>query len=175
MHPKPKLVPIGTNQLKYLSFQKVIPKDNYHDLKVHRFYIYCYLDPFKPVQATYTVLGKPFTFGYEPLYIGKASSNHGYRHNQHIAEFLKGKDSEEPYSELGNQIKTKKFQELDKQIKENNNPNLPSSWDEYQKTWIIILEHFDTAPDLIEAEKAFIHTIGTIAKNSGPLVNATFG
>ena len=114
--------PISNNQLKYLSFQKVIPRDNYHDISVHKYYIYCYLDPFRSGEYHFKIMGKPFTFGYEPVYVGKASSAHGYRHNQHIAEFLKGFDSEEPSSPSGitmsyNITKYNTFTEIDKQMK----------------------------------------------------------
>ncbi len=37
-------------------------------------------------------------------------------------------------------------------MKVNTNPNLPSNWEEYQKNWIIILEHYDDANELIQAE-----------------------
>lgn len=172
--------PISNNQLKYLSFQKVIPRDNYHDISVHKYYIYCYLDPFRSGEYHFKIMGKPFTFGYEPVYVGKASSAHGYRHNQHIAEFLKGFDSEEPSSPSGitmsyNITKYNTFTEIDKQMKVNTNPNLPSNWEEYQKNWIIILEHYDDANELIQAEKEFIRTIGVQYKHTGPLTNAILG
>lgn len=162
------------NVLKYLSFQKVIPRENYHDLNIHNFYIYCYLNPFEKCDLRFKILGKDYTFGYLPIYIGKASTNHGYRHNQHISEFLHGMDSDEPNSGI-NHDKQKVFLEIDKNMKENNDPNLPSNWVEYQKNWIIILTHFDLASELITAEKEFIKTIGVRYKETGPLTNAILG
>lgn len=162
------------NQIKFLTFQKVIPKENYHDLRVHNFYIYCYLNPFKTAALHFKIMGKDYTFGYEPIYIGKASTKHGYRHNQHIAEFLAGKDTDEPVNS-SNEIKKKVFEEIEWMMKENTNPNLPSNWDEYQKNWVIILTHFDSAEKLIFAEKEFIKTIGVKYKETGPLTNAILG
>jgi hypothetical protein len=169
------ITPITNKQLQFLSFQKVFPRENYHNNQKHNFYIYCYLNPFITVNKKIIIMGETYNFGYEPIYIGKASTNHGYRHNQHIAEFLHGKDSEEPSSNIGNDIKRQTFFFIDKQLKENNDPNLPSNWEEYQKQWIIILKSFDTAEQLIHAEKEFIKNIGTIAKQTGPLTNAILG
>jgi hypothetical protein len=169
----------------YLSIQKVFPKENYFDLNKHKFYIYCYLDPFKPLNKELLIkdaqfgINEKIQFGYEPIYIGKASTSHGYRHNQHIAEFLKGIDSEEPqhdeYLTHYNLIKMQKFKEIGQNMLNNNNPNLPSSWEEYQKYWIIILKTFDTPQSLLINEKVFIREIGTIKNNNGPLTNGQIG
>ena len=166
----------------YLSFQKVSPKINYFDSKQHTFYLYCYLDPFNENQNEYQLSnGDKIAFGFEPLYIGKASSNHGYRHNQHIAEFLKGMDSEEKnsnhvqYLTTTNLIKMKKFKELETNMKKNKDPNKPNDWTEYQKNWIIVLKSFDSAKEVIEAEKIYIRDIGTLKLNSGPLTNGQIG
>lgn len=179
-------------EIKHLQFLKVFPKENYFDNKNHFFYIYCYLNPFKPEVHKYIINGKLVTFGYEPLYIGKASTNHGYRHNQHIAEFLKAQDSEEPQPTQPTQpmqspnqsvnnlsshnlIKMEKFKKLEEEMLKNQNPALPHNWTEYQSNWIIILSKYNNPTDLIEAEKNYIKTIGTIIKNSGPLTNAILG
>jgi hypothetical protein len=169
------ITPITPNQMRFLSFQKVYPRENYHDIQQHNFYIYCYLNPFVTVDKKIIIEGEVFHFAYEPVYIGKASTRHGYRHNQHIAEFLHGVDSQEPGNIIGNDIKKQTFFFIDKQLKENNDPNLPSSWEEYQKQWIIILKKYDTPEKLIAAEKEFIKSIGTIGKHTGPLTNAMLG
>ena len=167
--------PVTPDQLRYLAFQKVFPRENYHDNKVHNFYIYCYLNPFKRVNTKYYILGQNYEFGYEPVYVGKASSAHGYRHNQHIAEFLRGQDSEEPYNQMEDSLKQKVFREIEEDMKINTNPNLPSNWDEYQKNWIIIISSFNTAQELIQAEKEIIQAVGVQYKETGPLVNAILG
>jgi hypothetical protein len=60
-------------------------------------------------------------------------------------------------------------------MKINTNPNLPSNWDEYQKNWIIIISSFNTAQELIQAEKEIIQAVGVQYKETGPLVNAILG
>lgn len=158
----------------YLKFSKVYPKENYHNYNIHSFYIYCYLDPFNLKFTKYNIFGEDIYFAYEPIYIGKATTFHGYRHNQHIMEFLNGKDSEEKNTNY-NHIKKDKFKELEKKLKENKNPALPSNWEEYKKYWIIILKQYNNQMDLINAEKEFIKNIGVRYKQTGPLVNAILG
>ena len=74
-----------------------------------------------------------------------------------------------------NKLKQEHFKDLDVLMKQNHDINLPSNWDDYKKDWIIILDTANSQEELIQKEKMYINTIGTIRKNSGPLVNATFG
>lgn len=104
-----KQMPIFTNinNIENLFLAKVNPRIPRTFSGVTKNYIYCYLDPFKPVTGPTDFqynLDKRFfkdrikfelTFGFEPFYIGKAVSSTGHRHNQHIAEFIKSFGYEE--------------------------------------------------------------------------------
>ena len=180
--------------LKDFSVQqlhKIVPKINFHDYKLHNYYLYVYLDPFMPKEKVYKLplnskdpeeLDKNYTFYFRPIYIGKAS-NKGYRHNQHIASFLTG-----PYDEAAgtdeevyNVNKRSEFISLQNKMKlvkefpEKFDSSIPMDWKDYQRDWIMILDSFDNHEDLVKAEAAIIKEIGTIKKGNGPLVNILLG
>jgi len=159
---------------KYLDMYKVLPRIPYHDYTKHNFYIYCYIDPFTKKYQKYNIAGEEFNFAYRPIYIGKAS-NKGFRHAQHIPEFIKSGKEQEGNVKIYNALKRKTFQELENNMKINNNYELPKDWEEYKKNWIIILKVCNSQEELIQTEKDFIKGIGTIKKRTGPLVNAILG
>lgn len=159
---------------KYLDMYKILPRINYHDYKQHKFYIYCYLDPFDKRITKFNIANQVYNFGYTPIYIGKAS-NSGFRQNQHIPEYLKAGSEEIGPQKIHNEIKKKRFAEIDQNMKSHNNYDLPKNWDEYKANWVILIDAYQTHDELVQAEKEFIRGIGTIRKGSGPLVNALLG
>jgi len=159
------------------KYQKVSPRITYHDYKIHHFYLYIYLDSFKEEYSKYRINGETVEFAYRPIYLGKASSA-GFRHNQHIAEYLKnGAESTKGGGIMHNQLKKEKFKELETNMMKLGNKNIdyPRDWKEYQKDWVIIMKSFDTQEQLTRAEADYIRGIGTIRKKTGPLVNAYLG
>lgn len=162
-----------------LQLRKVEPRIHYHDYKKHKFYIYAYLNPFSPCASDYNINGINYKFYFTPIYIGKAS-NRGFRHNQHVKEYLKSSADYADGVILQNPIKKESFQRLENNmLKVNNNPDnydisIPRNWNEYQN-WIMILEEYDSHEALVQGEKQFIKKIGTIKKNNGPLVNILLG
>lgn len=162
----------------FLKYNKVYPRIDVHDYNKHKFYIYCYLDPFDFNPKKYNIKlpnNQNFVFGYRPLYIGKATGN-GYRHHQHLVEFAKSNvDIDKDLKTFPNQWKKQHFMKLEKELVNNRDSNLPSSWNEYKQHWIILLDIANSQEELIIKEKAFINGIGTLRKNSGVLTNATFG
>ncbi|MFA7129164.1 MAG: hypothetical protein WC136_08350 [Sphaerochaeta sp.] len=167
------------NNLTPLQLRKVEPRIHYHNYKTHKFYVYVYLNPFSPRVSYYDINGITYKFYFDPIYIGKASSR-GFRHNQHIKEYLKSSKDYDRGIIIQNPIKKEAFQRLENNMmKVNNNPEqfdiaLPRNWSEYQ-SWIMILEEYDTHEALVDGEKQFIKKIGTIKKNNGPLVNILLG
>jgi len=178
-----------STSINLIKLHKVIPRVDLHDYKNNHFYIYCYLNPFKSVinkflvdfdkdlNDEYNLPSTPteFIFGYEPIYIGKATGA-GYRHNQHLIEFAKcSQDIDDNNRIIINQYKKEAFQKIEDKMKENEDDNLPSNWKEYKDNWIIILTTANNQEELIRKEKALINSIGTIRKGTGSLTNATFG
>jgi len=157
-------------------FDKVSPRINYHNYKIHNFYIYVYLDPFQQQYYKYRINGEIIEFAYRPVYIGKAT-NQGFRHNQHIAEYLKNGQESDRGKTIHNQIKKEYFKKIETNMIKlgNSNPNYPRNWKEYQANWIIIMKSFQTQQQLQRAEADLIKGIGTIRKGTGPLVNALLG
>ena len=154
-----------------LKLYKVFPKiENFNYLR-YQYYIYVYLNPFKEYKKPKLVNFKTdknyeFIFAYEPIYIGKASTGTGYRHNQHIQKFQSNQEH--------NQLKVKKFKELEsgfEKAKKENSIYLPHNWKEYQSNWIVILQEFNNPKDLLNFEVTFIKTLGTEYTKKGPLVN----
>jgi len=175
--------------LSLIGLHKVIPRVDLHDYKNNHFYIYCYLNPFKKgvkkfevdfdkdLNDKYNLSASPteFIFGYEPIYIGKATGA-GYRHNQHLIEFAKSpQDIDDNNRIVINHYKKEAFQNIEKNMEENKDDNLPSNWKEYKDNWIIILTTANDQEELMRKEKALINSIGTIRKGTGSLTNATFG
>ena len=75
-----------------LQLYKIFPKiDDFNYMK-YQFYIYIYVNPFKPLNKPLkiqTLTNKEHCLAYEPLYVGKASRGFGYRHNNILVLFLK--------------------------------------------------------------------------------------
>ena len=157
-------------------FEKVKPRINYHNYKIHHFYLYVYLDPFKEEYYKFNIGGEIVEFAYRPIYIGKAT-NAGFRHNQRIAEYLKNGREENRGIAIHNQIKKDYFKAIETNMIKlgNSSPDYPRDWKEYQKNWVIIMKSFQTQIQLMQAEAMYIKTIGTIRKKTGPLTNALLG
>ena len=157
--------------------EKVRPRINHFDYKKYPFYVYVYLDPFKPEQTKYKLPGQYLEFAYRPIYVGKATNGAGFRHNQHIAEYLKTGKEVEGTTTIHNETKKQAFKELEKNMElyGSTNAMLPRNWKEYQRDWIIIIKALDNPFELKRFEATVIKTIGTIRRGTGPLVNALLG
>jgi hypothetical protein len=145
---------------------KMYPRELNYDYKKHRYYIYIYLNPFisylNDNKLAYIENPNIF-FAFEPFYVGKGTTGHGYRLNQHISSYLSGKEK--------NQYKISKFKEIEEKMKSNKFPNKPKTWKEYKDHYIITYKAFDNEKDLMEMEKILINKIGTQKFQDGPLVN----
>ncbi len=158
------------------KYQKVFPKVDYHDYKIHHFYTYVYLDPFDETNLVYNINGQKVEFAYRPIYIGKAT-NKGYRHSQHIAEYVKNGSESNGYRTIHNQIKKETFRQLETNMRKrgHSSPDFPSNWKEYQDNWVIIMKTYNSQIQLQQGEKDLIRGIGTIKTGRGPLTNAILG
>jgi hypothetical protein len=143
---------------------KVCPRINHFDYKKYNFFIYVYLDPWTPVDKKYLINGDEIEFKYQPWYLGKGANGPMFRHNQHLADYLKGREL------VKSPEKQHMFDYISKQIEQNRNPNLPSTWDEYKFFWIVILRQFKTERENRDWEREAIKVIGRNI-HSGPLVN----
>lgn len=146
---------------------KMYPREITFDYHKHRYYIYFYLNPFKEYISENKLgyIEDPLIFfGYEPIYVGKGVTSHGYRFNQHISNFLKNKET--------NQKKKEKFQEIDNLMKKNL-PDKPRNWNDYKQNYIIIYKTFPNEKELLFYEMKIINAIGTLytPENPGPLTN----
>lgn len=163
-----QLIYSNTKNSREMSFNKVSPKLFGHVTNHSTNYIYCYLDPFEIFDETVKFpTMEDIHFYYLPYYIGKATSSTGYRHFQHIKEFSDFKDKKD----IKNPDKMNYMLRIEEQMKSNKNPNLPSSWEEYAKDWIVILNRFDDQRTLATKERELIKYIGTIKRGNGPLIN----
>jgi putative cell wall-binding protein len=145
---------------------KIYPREINYDYKKHRYYIYIYLDPFTSYieKNKLAYIEKPdIFFGFEPFYVGKGTTGHGYRLNQHVSSYLSGKEK--------NQYKIAKFKEIEEKMKSNKFPSKPSNWKEYKDHYIITYAAFNNEAELMETEKVLINKIGVKKFNDGPLVN----
>lgn len=158
------------------TLEKVTPRENHFDHHNYHFYIYVYLNPFAPATLKYNVHSVEYKFAYEPIYIGKAT-NKGYRHNQHIAEYLKAGSEESGNIKIHNELKKQTFKALEYNMLHHSSQgnHLPRSWEEYQRDWVIILKGYDDQQSLELGEADFIRSIGTVRKGTGILVNAILG
>lgn len=156
--------------------EKVRPRINHFDYKKYPFYTYVYLNPFKEVQLKYKLPGQYLEFAYEPFYIGKASGA-GFRHNQHIAEYLKTGKETKNHKIIHDPMKREYFQQLEKDMKQYGSTNVkyPRNWEEYQRDWIIIIKALNNPDALSRFESSTIKIIGTIKRGNGPLVNILLG
>jgi len=146
---------------------KIYPRELRFEYQKHRYYIYIYLNPFKEyiTDNKLGVLDNPnIFFGYEPIYIGKGTTGHGYRFNQHIANYLSGKEK--------NQIKKEKFKEIEDLMKKNL-PGKPKNWNDYKQNYVLIYKTFPNEKELLYNEMLLINSIGTLytPNKKGPLVN----
>jgi len=159
------------------KFEKVRPRLHYFDYNEHKFFIYVYLDPFTEKHNKYKLPnGDIIEFMYLPVYIGKGTGA-GFRHNQHIAEYLKNGEENLNGRVIHNELKRRKFKEIEQNMIRygHGDINLPRTWEEYKKNWIIILNEYGAAQQLEAAERNFIKGIGTQRRGTGPLVNALLG
>jgi hypothetical protein len=163
---------INKNQFKkfdpvlFYSY-KMYPRLVEYSYHSTQYYIYFYLDPFicylDDEKLGYIQLNNPSNvdtlyFAYEPIYVGKGVNKGGYRMNQHVSQFLNKKDH--------NYIKRKKFEEIEKKMKENG-----MTWNDYKNNYIIIYKTFDNEEELLENELELINKIGIQWTKTGPLVN----
>jgi len=142
---------------------KMYPRNLEYSYHKTQFYLYFYLDPFVCYldnnEIGYVELSfDTIYFAYEPFYIGKGSNRSGYRMNQHINDFLKNKGN--------NYLKRKKFEEIQKKLKENN-----QTINDYKNNYIIIYKIFNDEEELLNAEMEIINTIGNLWNKTGPLTN----
>jgi len=150
-----------------LRTYKVYPRKIDFNYVKDRFFIYVYLDPFKELTKPLVARagGKEWCFAYEPIYVGKGTGS-GYRQHQHLQSFKNDKEN--------NQFKKTKFQEIQKNMANavaKNDREKPWNWDEYKVSYIIVLEVFPDARQLLNFEVELIKNIGTKVDNSGPLTN----
>jgi len=154
---------------------KVYPRIQNFNYLAHRQFLYVYLDPFN-CYVDHDKIGvvnldgrfKKYYFAYEPFYIGKGTGT-GYRHNQHIAYFLKNTSVE-------NKETVQKFKEIQKKFNDVMNSKIygPGNWNEYQANFVLILDVLERDEDpvnLLRKEMSFVNAIGTIKEGTGPLTN----
>lgn len=157
---------VNAPDLSLFYSYKVYPRELKFDYLKHRYYIYIYLNPFKSYidnnELGYIEDPQLF-FGYEPIYVGKGVSGHGYRFNQHISKFLKGQET--------NQKKKEKFKEIEKLMQSRNDG--PKNWNDYKQNYIVIYKTFPNEKELLFYEMTLINKIGTLysTENPGPLTN----
>lgn len=111
-----------------------------------KFYTYVYLDPRKPGQYQYDNL--PFSFLYEPFYIGKGK---GRRYKDHLRECVVTTCNTHKNNRI-RKIKRDGFEPLISKLKENL-----------------------TEDEAFSLEREYILTIGRRDKKTGPLTNLTEG
>ena len=167
------------------KYEKVRPRLNHFRYKDVSFYIYVYLNPFKQERKLYHLPnGEYIEFAYEPVYIGKGTNSHtddkfrsGYRMNQHIAEYLKNGSEVIDGKQIHNEFKRRAFKNIEDNMRKYGygDIDMPRNWDEYKKSWVIILNDYPTAMALEAAERNYIKGIGTQRRGTGPLVNALLG
>jgi len=158
------------------QLEKVRPRINHFDYKKYPFYTYVYLNPFKEVDLKYRLPGQFLEFAYEPFYVGKATGA-GFRHNQHIAEYLKTGKETINHRTINDPHKRDAFRQLEKDMNQYGSTNVkfPRDWKEYQRDWIIVIKASSDQSSLVRFEKSVISTIGTLKTGRGPLVNILLG
>ncbi len=155
--------------INLLKSYKVYPSKVDFQYQAHKFFIYVYLDPFQefPTAMIYKA-GTPkkeFCFAYQPIYIGKGTGA-GYRQNQHLKAFQNKREN--------NKYKVEAFQKIQEGMANAaaiGDHSKPWNWDEYKKSYIKILETFDSPEELLRFETELIKEIGTQWDNTGPLSN----
>lgn len=123
------------------NLSKKIPKHYKND-----FYNYIYLDPRKPGKFTYENV--PFSFLYEPFYIGKGTRGRFKAH-----------------------LKVNERSNKHNPHKQNKINNLK----EYNMIKYILLLNFNTNENTYKFENFLVRSIGRVYEKKGPLVNKDFG
>jgi hypothetical protein len=149
------------------SIEKVCPRELYFDYTKHNFFIYVYLDPFQEINKKFHVDDNTsFTFKYRPFYIGKGSTGKGFRHNQHLADYINNREK------IKTKDKVNYLEEIKKKMDSNTDLHKPSTPEEYKKMWIVILKSVDTHHELVQLEHNLISSLGRIRDGgNGLLVN----
>lgn len=132
------------------SRQNTSSKDELRNILDYIFYVYVYLDPYKPGKYKYG----EFEFDYEPFYIGKGSNDRLY---VHLAEAKKGYGENQDKIDRINEILAAEFTEED------------------LKKHIIKYRENMSSSDAYDLEIQMIAIIGRADKGLGPLVNHTDG
>jgi len=150
-----------------LKTYKVYPRKLDFNYMKDQFFIYVYLNPFKDYKRakSFKVNNKEYCFAYEPIYIGKGTGA-GYRQNQHLTAFLKGREKNRFKQEILEKISKGMADAAAKQ-----EHTKPWNWKEYQDGYVIILETFQDPKQLLKFEMTLINNIGTIFDRTGPLAN----
>lgn len=158
------------------ALEKVRPRINHYDHNKYPYYVYVYLDPFDERQYKFRMPGEYLEFAYTPIYIGKATGA-GFRHNQHIAEYVKDGREQDGSRIIHNQTKKEKFKKLEDDMKRygHTNVKLPRNWEEYQRDWVIVIKALKNSDALSRYEATAIKNVGTVRRKTGPLVNALLG
>jgi len=153
--------------INLLKTYKVYPRKLSFNYMTDRFFVYVYIDPFQPLKKPMAVKvqNKKYCFAFNPIYVGKGTGG-GYRQNQHIADFLNNKNHNPKKRELFQKIQEGMADAVAKDAHQ-----MPWNWKEYQNNYIIILETFNTAVDLLNFEVALINQLGTVFDKTGPLGN----
>lgn len=156
--------------------EKVRPRINHFDHKLYPYYVYVYLDPFDERQYKVKMPGEYLEFAYTPIYIGKATGS-GFRHNQHVAEYVKTDLEQINGRTIHNRTKLERFKKLEDDMKHYGHTNVkyPRNWEEYQRDWVIVIKAFDNSHALVRYEAEAIRRIGTLRRETGPLINALLG
>ncbi len=152
---------------RLLKSFKVYPRRVDFNYKLDKFFIYMYLDPFQELKKakTFKAGGTEYCFAYQPIYLGKGTGA-GYRQNQHLQAFLKGREN--------NTYKVKAMEKIRDGIAKavaEGDTSKPYNWKEYQEGWIIVLETFNSPKELLKFEMELIKSIGVQKDKSGPLAN----
>ena len=153
--------------INLLKTYKVYPRVHQFNYMKDLFFIYIYLDPFKPYKQPFkvNVQNEDFCFAYEPFYLGKGTGA-GYRHNQHLVAFQQGHEN--------NSFKIRAFKTLTDNLAEaaaKQEPDTPWNLKEYKDRYIVILKTFETPEALLKFEMEFINKLGTQMDHKGPLTN----
>ena len=150
-----------------LKSYKVYPRKHEFNYIKDKFFIYVYLNPFEEYKypEKFKVITKEYCFAYQPVYIGKGTGS-GYRQNQHLKAFISGKEN--------NPQKLKVLGEIQDNMAKAaamGDHTKPWNWEEYQKSYVVVLETFEDPKLLLKFEMSLINSIGTVFDRTGPLAN----
>ncbi len=153
--------------INLLRTYKVYPRVHQFNYMKDLFFIYVYLDPFRPLERPLSVKidNEEFCFAYTPFYIGKGTGT-GYRHNQHMVAFEKGTER--------NIFKIQEFQKLKDNMAKAvamRKKEVPWNIKEFKERYVVILKTFEDPKELLKYEMQLINKIGTLFDHTGPLAN----